>query len=160
MKKAKDIKIRLVCNPRYYQSQTPSFTFHGRDIMSPAAAHLSHSNGKVFTLLGPERDRLARFIIPSCQITRHHIRGKILYFDHFGNAMTNIRHAHAPESFWGKAQIFAGSKPLGQLRKTYGPKSSKILALFNSAEQLELAVSGGSVHLQGLRVGDAVIAKI
>ncbi len=67
-----------------------SSTFHGRDIFSPAAALLS---------LGIEPERFCsiftrrplRLNIPEPDISPKRAEGIILYFDHFGNAATNIK---------------------------------------------------------------------
>jgi S-adenosyl-L-methionine hydrolase (adenosine-forming) len=62
-----------------------SKTFHGRDIFSPAAAHLA--NGVDLDALGPEvpLDELVRIDIPRAEVGRTRLRARILYVDRFGN---------------------------------------------------------------------------
>ena len=50
--------VRLITNPAWMIGDKVSSTFHGRDIFSPAAAHLAA--GEDWTLAGPTVDTLAR----------------------------------------------------------------------------------------------------
>jgi S-adenosyl-L-methionine hydrolase (adenosine-forming) len=62
-----------------------SKTFHGRDIFSPAAAHLA--NGVELGELGPDvpLDDLDRLDIPQAEVGQTRLRARILYVDRFGN---------------------------------------------------------------------------
>ena len=62
-----------------------SKTFHGRDIFSPAAAHLA--NGVDLDELGPDvpSDELVRLDIPTAEVGQTRLRARILYVDRFGN---------------------------------------------------------------------------
>jgi S-adenosylmethionine hydrolase len=70
-----------------------SRTFHGRDVFSPAAAHLA--NGVELAELGPAVDpgSLARLDIPVPEIGSTRMRTTILYVDHFGNIQLNLTRA-------------------------------------------------------------------
>ena len=70
-----------------------SRTFHGRDVFSPAAAHLAA--GVALEQLGPELDPagLTRLEVPEPQIGRARIRATALYVDRFGNIQLNLTSA-------------------------------------------------------------------
>jgi S-adenosylmethionine hydrolase len=67
-----------------------SATFHGRDVFSPAAAHLSR--GLDPAELGPEIDpaSLVRLELPEPEIGGATIRATVLYVDRFGNVQLNL----------------------------------------------------------------------
>jgi S-adenosylmethionine hydrolase len=66
-----------------------SKTFHGRDIFSPAAAHLA--NGVALTELGRDvpADELVRLDIPRAKVGETRLRATVLYVDRFGNIQLN-----------------------------------------------------------------------
>ena len=73
-----------------YALQPVSATFHGRDIFSPAAAHLAR--GLELEDLGPaiEASSLARIEVPKPEISGRRIRACCLYVDRFGNMQLNL----------------------------------------------------------------------
>jgi S-adenosylmethionine hydrolase len=76
-------------NPEY--ALTPvSRTFHGRDIFSPAAAHLAL--GVALEELGPPIDPgvLVRLDLPVPSISAVRIRATVLYVDAYGNVQLNL----------------------------------------------------------------------
>ena len=75
---------------REYALEPVAPTFHGRDIFSPAAAHLALG-------LEPEQlgdavavDSLVRLEYPKAEIGTRRIRAKCLYVDRFGNIQLNL----------------------------------------------------------------------
>ncbi|OPY78152.1 MAG: Adenosyl-chloride synthase [Syntrophorhabdus sp. PtaU1.Bin153] len=71
-----------------YMLRAVSATFHGRDVFAPASAHLSfgvHPSAFGGPVTNPVR--LTR-MLPS--IGKDTIRGQVVRFDRFGNAITNI----------------------------------------------------------------------
>jgi S-adenosylmethionine hydrolase len=76
-------------NPQYALPSV-SRTFHGRDLFSPAAAHLAL--GVPLAELGPAIDpeTLVRLDLPAPQIAVGRIRATILYVDAFGNIQLNL----------------------------------------------------------------------
>ncbi len=76
-------------NPQYALPSV-SRTFHGRDLFSPAAAHLAL--GVPLAELGPPIDpeTLVRLDLPAPQIASGRIRATILYVDAFGNIQLNL----------------------------------------------------------------------
>lgn len=67
---------------------TVSCTFHGRDIFAPAAAHLAL--GVKPDQLGSPLATLHPLDLPAPRRSADHVRGEVLYVDHFGNLITNI----------------------------------------------------------------------
>jgi S-adenosyl-L-methionine hydrolase (adenosine-forming) len=79
---------------REYALTPVSPTFHGRDIFSPACAHLA--KGLEPSELGPsvEVESLVRAEIPEAEIGERRVRASCLYVDRFGNVQLNV---HADE---------------------------------------------------------------
>jgi S-adenosylmethionine hydrolase len=73
---------------RSYMRKDVSDTFHGRDIFAPVAAHLSL--GLQPAALGKKVDDFV--LLPDLQpvIKGHTLTGKVVRFDRFGNALSNI----------------------------------------------------------------------
>ena len=88
--------VHELANPEY-ALDTISRTFHGRDLFSPAAAHLAR--GVPVDELGPPLapDALVRLDIPQPEIGGNRIAGTILYVDSFGNVALNITREHVAE---------------------------------------------------------------
>ncbi|HYX83613.1 MAG TPA: SAM-dependent chlorinase/fluorinase [Gaiellaceae bacterium] len=80
-------------NPEY-ALDTVSRTFHGRDLFSPAAAHLAR--GVALEALGPPIDpqALVRIDVPEPEVGQNRIRATVLYVDHFGNIQLNLKGEH------------------------------------------------------------------
>jgi S-adenosyl-L-methionine hydrolase (adenosine-forming) len=78
-----------LANPAYALDSI-SRTFHGRDLFSPAAAHLA--NGIPLAELGPPVDpeSLVRLDLPEPVVADGAITGTTLYVDSFGNIVLNL----------------------------------------------------------------------
>jgi len=137
--------LRTVCvveNPRLRMARV-SATFHGRDIMAPAAAHLAM--GKSLGELGPATDhvevlRLAR----AERLPDGSLRGRIIHRDAFGNLITNIT-VQDLVRLGGAPHVHLGSRDLGPLRQTYADvPAGAVLALVGSDGHLEIAANAAS----------------
>ncbi|HSC51573.1 MAG TPA: SAM-dependent chlorinase/fluorinase [Gaiellaceae bacterium] len=86
-----------LANPEYALDSV-SRTFHGRDLFSPAAAHLSL--GVPLGELGPPIDpgALVRLDVPRPEVGQNRIRAAVLYIDHFGNIQLNLKRHHLEEA--------------------------------------------------------------
>jgi S-adenosyl-L-methionine hydrolase (adenosine-forming) len=86
-----------LANPDY-ALDTVSRTFHGRDLFSPAAAHLAL--GLSLGELGPPIDpqALVRLDVPAPEVGQNRIRAVVLYVDHFGNMQLNLRREHLEQA--------------------------------------------------------------
>jgi len=77
-----------------YRLDPVSRTFHGRDIFSPAAAHLARGvdPGELGPSLDP--DSLVRLDLPEPEVGSRRIRATVLYSDRFGNIQLNLTGSH------------------------------------------------------------------
>ncbi len=77
-----------------YALDSVSRTFHGRDLFSPAAAHLAL--GLPLSELGPpiDPDALARLDIPQPDVGTTRIHSIVLSIDRFGNIGLNLDRSH------------------------------------------------------------------
>ena len=83
-----DPEVYLIENPSFMLKDISS-TFHGRDIFAPAAAYLS--KGVQPSAFGEHITDPVRLqnVFPS--VERNTLKGEVVRFDHFGNAITNIK---------------------------------------------------------------------
>src|SRR5437762_13018394 len=80
---------REITNPNWMIPSAISSTFHGRDIFSPAGAHLAA--GWDFNLVGPEIPQLVRLTPRTSTLTDKGISGDIIALDDpFGSLVTDI----------------------------------------------------------------------
>jgi S-adenosyl-L-methionine hydrolase (adenosine-forming) len=93
-----------LANPEY-ALESVSRTFHGRDLFSPAAAHLAL--GVPLAELGPpiDPDALARLDIPQPEVGSTRIHSTVLSIDRFGNVQLNLEREHLE-----KANIVPGTR--------------------------------------------------
>lgn len=81
---------REITNPSWMIGDKISSTFHGRDIFSPAAAHLAA--GDDWTLAGPPVEKLVRPNPPVATIGPKGITGEVIALDDpFGSLITDIQ---------------------------------------------------------------------
>ncbi len=142
-------------NPAY-QLPRLSSTFHGRDLFSPAAAHLAA--GVPLTELGPAVTDLARLELLSPPGPG---QSRVIHVDHFGNLVLNITAAHItnPAAF----RVSAGDAVIGPLRRTFAEVAEgELLAYIGSSrDHVEIAVRNGSAARRlGLRPGNVVAVEV
>lgn len=154
--------LRSQENPEVYQVANPkirrarvSTTFHGRDIMAPAAAHLL--NGCDPAELGP---KVEKPIALSCFAVRKgdaegEIIGEVIYRDTFGNLITSINAEMLPEwletpGAWSVE--IAGSRIEGLSRTYADAPIGALIAIVGSEGLLEIASVNGDAS-QSLRAG-------
>jgi S-adenosylmethionine hydrolase len=85
------VAAREITNPAWMIGSALSSTFHGRDIFSPAGAHLAR--GDDWTAAGPPVDvaRLVRLDIHSATVDAAGLHGKVMGVDGpFGNLVLNV----------------------------------------------------------------------
>lgn len=86
------LAAREITNPEWMIGAGISSTFHGRDIFSPAGAHLAR--GDDWTAAGPALDvtKLVRLEIHAATIDTSGLHGKVIGTDGpFGNLVLNVR---------------------------------------------------------------------
>jgi S-adenosylmethionine hydrolase len=80
---------REITNPQWMIGDAISSTFHGRDIFSPAGAHLA--SGWDYTMAGPEVQQLVRLTPKTAVVTERGIAGDVIGLDDpFGSLITDI----------------------------------------------------------------------
>jgi S-adenosylmethionine hydrolase len=134
-------RVLKLAEPRYWR-QPVSATFHGRDILAPVAAHLSL--GLDAQALGPEVSQWARLELPAPRREGNCIHGEVLFVDHFGNLITNIRGSDlstAAQPF----RIKVGEADVSLRVRSYAEaERGAVVALVSSADLLEVAVNQGN----------------
>jgi len=150
------LRERVACvalaNPATHRTPV-SATFHGRDVFAPVAAHLF--NGLPLTELGPSVDDPVSLIAPQPQrLPDGRLRAEVVYVDHFGNLVTNVRPVEWERVDLRDIRIVVKDVSLA-VRRTYADvERGTLLALLGSDGFLELAVREGSAAERlGLGVG-------
>ncbi|WP_119072469.1 SAM hydrolase/SAM-dependent halogenase family protein [Aggregatilinea lenta] len=165
-------------NDAYYQPGL-SATFHGRDIFSPAAAHLAA--GVPVTEFGPAVPELIELPDPTLTVEPARVTGEVLHIDHFGNVITSIG-----QMLWtdpdaleltpqfgadrdavravdaARSRVTTGSRTVDAIHRTYSAvPPGTMTALVGSSGQLEIGINQGSAAQQlGVTLGDPVILEL
>lgn len=156
---AESVSVVEMTNADYFLPDT-SRTFHGRDIFAPASAHLS--NGVKLSNLGPAMAHPIRLPIPRPTLDVDAIRGKLIYIDGFGNAMSNITESMSRKILRDApcgVTIDDGRLMFNGLSESYAEAGEgEPLVLFNSFGLLECAIrNGNAADVLGLHVGQGVV---
>lgn len=153
-------------NPEAWRTSSPSTTFHGRDIFSPAAAHLAA--GRSLADVGSPIENLEPLQWARPITDDRTVQGWIVHVDHFGNCVTNIRRSTVTEALalddppsaedLPPVEAYVGNTILESVRSTYGEVAEEEpLLLFGSTDFLEVAVNGGNAAERlGIRKGDSI----
>lgn len=138
-----------------WRPKASSDTFHGRDIMAPAAGMLA--SGKPPEEIGRLIDDPV--LLEVAPAGRHSAAAQIIHIDIFGNATTNMDHQTLRTRTTKGFRV--RGKQVGKLRRTYWDVApGKPLALIGSSGLLEIAVRDGSAAQQlKLKVGDEVTVE-
>jgi S-adenosylmethionine hydrolase len=132
-------------------------TFHGRDVMAPAAAHLSL--GVDPDELGPPLTELATLDWPGAQKVANRIDGQVTAIDSFGNLITNItREMLAGVPTDDTLGVFCDEHETRCLFNAYADQPPMtLIALVGSNDCLELAIVDDSAAIMlGVPVGAPV----
>lgn len=141
---------REITNPAWMIGAALSSTFHGRDIFSPAGAHVAR--GDDWTQVGPELDlaKLVRLDIAPAKIDDKGLSGEVIATDGpFGNLVTNISSEEFMKLGYTRGQevpVTIGDKPmkLPFVRTFSDVPLGKPLMYIDSRGRLGLAVNQGS----------------
>lgn len=147
------VEIVHLDQPRFWLPQISS-VFHGRDIFSPAAAHLA--NGVSLAELGTPITDPVRFEVPRPEKIDSGWRGQVLSIDHFGNLRTNLDSSHL-RGMGGLVVRIAG-KTIHGLSNTFGDQpQGTLIALIDSDDDLAICIVGGSAEREtGVKNGAVV----
>jgi len=149
-------KIHLVDldQPQYWLPD-PSASFHGRDIFSPAGAHLT--NGLPLEVLGTRIDDPVQLDLAEPETFPEGWLGEVVMVDVFGNLNTNIPASAIPED-QSISTIKIGETTIEGLTRTFGDaKPGALIATIDSTGSLAISVVNGNAaqHL-GVGIGAPV----
>ncbi len=120
---------------------TPSATFHGRDVFAPLAAELAAGREQP-AALGPQVGELIPGWIEDPVVASGQVTGTVVTVDRFGNLLTNIDRRHLLGIAQPVVRVAGRDLPL---RRTYSDvRPGEYLALVNSFAVLEVARAEGS----------------
>ena len=126
--------------PDYWLPEV-SNVFHGRDIFSPAGAHLARgvSLDKIGT---PIHDPIRLEIAAPTRMDQGW-EGEVIHIDHFGNIATNILREHLSEMTPASVRLCGQTIP--GLVRTFGERPvGELIALFGSTGNLIVSVVNGN----------------
>jgi S-adenosylmethionine hydrolase len=146
-------------NRSNYWLQHISYTFHGRDIFSPVAAHLA--NGVSLSELGTPFDDPVCLQLPKPEKTKEGWRGEVTHIDHFGNIGTNIRVEHLGDAMERKETILVrlNGIEINGMVNTFGERPvGEVIALIGSTGNLAIAiVNGNAAEKLGVKHGNEIL---
>lgn len=135
-------EMRLLSESKYMRP-TVSQVFHGRDIFSPAAAHLA--SGVPLSAFGAVVADPVLLELPKTKHSEGRVIGEVLYADKFGNIVTNIEASDLPPRGEEGLRVEIGWARIDSLSRTYADvEVGEMVALVGSSGRLEIAVREGS----------------
>jgi S-adenosylmethionine hydrolase len=146
-------------DPRYWLPQV-SNTFHGRDIFSPCAAHLSR--GVPLDQVGAPLDDWITLAPPN-PVRRKDgsLVGHVIYIDRYGNIVSDVGEEALRE--FGASQIsveIAGREIHGLVRTYSDVEPAEFAALIGSPWKLEIVQrEGNAAEALGVCVGDELFVR-
>ncbi len=146
-----------ITNKAYMLKQV-SHTFHGRDVFAPVAAHLSL--GLDPAVLGKEISDPVRLADIYPTKNGRVLTGRIVRFDRFGNAISNITAASLNAFHKGRPfRIEIAGLRFGRLNKTYSDKQRTCLE--GSSGYIEFAAFKGNIARgKGIQKNDPVVVTL
>lgn len=152
--------VYAITNRRFMLSHV-SYSFHGRDIFAPVAAHLAKGGCKPSDFGSEIKDYVVpKFVKP--RLTGKALFGEVLHIDDFGNIVTNFSRVDFEKTGIREGALFRfrlGDKTV-KLRfcLAYGDVSvGEPLALFGSHDFFEAAINQGDASKRfEAEVGDNV----
>lgn len=155
VKLKKGLEAAAITDPRFWRHPVSS-TFHGRDIFAPVAAGLSlgislYEFGEKITSL-----HVVPIPKPSFDL-QGNLVGHILYVDHFGNLITDIKGSDLP----GKDAIIEVAGDRIQGISSYYAQSEGLMAILGSSGHLEISLKNGNAcNFLGMGAGDEILVAI
>jgi S-adenosyl-L-methionine hydrolase (adenosine-forming) len=154
-----------LANPEYALDSV-SRTFHGRDLFSPAAAHLAL--GVALRGLGPPVDpeALVRLDLPQPEVGQSRIRAIVLGVDRFGNVALNLSREHLDSMSivpGMRVELAArGNRYYAVAARTFADAPPGELILYeDSYRNVAVAISRGSAAaVLGVEEGAEIVLQI
>lgn len=140
-----------ITEPRFWRHPV-STTFHGRDIFAPVAAALSLDISPYE--LGEKITSLQIFPIPKPFVEyQGNLAGNVLYVDHFGNLITNIKKSDLP----GKDILIEAAGHSIQGITNYYAEGEGLMAIIGSSGYLEISLkNGNAADFLNIGIGDEI----
>ena len=130
-----------ITNPSLWRTRVSS-TFHGRDILAPAAAHLLL--GRDPNELGPRRSKLITLTNFEPRSDHSGLVGEVIFRDAFGNLITNVSASRLAPTSPENWSIEIAGETIDGLNRTYGDKPpGTIVAVVGSCGWVEIAIVNG-----------------
>jgi S-adenosylmethionine hydrolase len=149
--KEKIIETRVIDNQKLFLSKISS-TFHGRDIMAPAAAMIA--KGFKEEDIGPLHDSYNRIPFPHPLRVGNTVHGEVIAIDRFGNAITNIMKDYVtPKSIFNISNIL-----IKGLTLTYAMGGqNEGIAVIGSYDFVEFSIKNSNFSkTHNIKIGDKV----
>lgn len=145
-----------------YALESVSRTFHGRDLFSPAAAHLAL--GVPLSKLGPpiDPDALARLDIPQPDVGTTRIHSTVLSIDRFGNIGLNLDRSHLDEAGvvpGTRVELLVGpERYYAVAARTFADARPGDIILYEDAyRNISIAINGGNAaQMFGIKEGQDI----
>lgn len=139
------------------------FSFPTKDVFVQAAMHLLEGNS--IEHLGEKREALTNKMSFKPVVESNLIKGKVIYVDAYQNVITNITEKLFNDIVKGrkfKILLRAGNYEINTICQSYLDVSEgELLALFDSEDHLEIAISKGKASsLLGLGIDDVVRIEV
>ena len=137
-----------------------SRTFHGRDVFSPAAAHLAR--GRPPSEFGPEIQGYALPEFAKPYLRKGELFGEVLHIDDFGNVVSNLSSKDLEKMGIGEGCSvhvkLRGKTLVLKLCSAYGEvPAKKPLAIIGSGDFLEISVNQGNASRAfKVNIGDSL----
>ena len=127
-------RVFELANEKYFKHPV-SDTFHGRDIFTPAAAHLS--NGVKPDEFGDELNVFVSFEESKPRrISDNKIEAEIIHTDRFGNLISNLKQEDLPEDF----TVLINETRISKTQRFFADANKgKLFMILGSAGFLEIA---------------------
>lgn len=140
-----------LANPKY-QLANVSATFHGRDIFSPASAHIAA--GVPLEQLGPPVTNLTRVAFGAGLESG---QCRVIHIDHFGNLILDITAQDIVDP--QKVTFRAGSHTIESLKYTFAdvPEGQPLAYVGSNRNHVEIAIrNGNAAQTLDLQLNDVV----
>lgn len=150
-------KAYELTSPRYWRTKKPSSTFQGRDIFSPAAAHLSL--GVPPAKMGKPMGAPLRLPFDVASLKDGKLNGEVTLIDYYGNLLTNIPGKLLRMGGFMEGNNYlleaGGQKIKARLARTYSEvPEGEYLFLVNSEDLVEVARNkANAAKTLGIRAG-------
>lgn len=144
--RAKRLTVVRLTNRRHWLTPR-SATFHGRDILAPAAAYLA--NGGALAALGVRVARTASLPFPTPSRKGRMLQGQVVHIDAFGNLITNLRMPSGTRGVDASGvTIRYQRRPVRVVSSYSAGRDKELVAVVGSLDLIELAVRAASAAWQ------------